>query len=75
MLVLLADLSGLLGRGPLSKAEQHASDGTLDLKYERVERANTSSIITVLPGTPAIHDGKFRLFVSDVVVKELGARA
>ena len=74
ILILLADLSGLLGRGPLSKAEQHASDGTLDLKYEKIERANTASIITVLPGASAIHNGKFRLFVSDIVVKDLGAQ-
>ena len=73
-LILLADLSGLLGRGPLAKAERHTADGVLDVKYERVERSNTPSIMTVLPGNPAIHDGKFQLYVSDDVLKQMGAQ-
>ena len=74
VLVLIADLSGLLGRGPLAKAEQRTGDGTLDVKYERVERANTSSIITILPGEAAVHDGKVQIYVSDTVLKQLGAQ-
>ena len=73
-LILLADVSGLLGRGPLSKAEAHTEDGSLHVKYERVERANTPSIMTLTPGEPALHDGLFKLFVSDSIVKELGAQ-
>ena len=74
VLVLAADLSGILGRGPLANAERRTGDGTLRLKYERVERANTSSIMTVLPGAPAIRDGKFQLYVSDTILKQLGAQ-
>ena len=74
ILVLIADLSGLLGRGPLAKAERRAGDGSLHVKYERVERANTSSIMTLLPGNAAIRDGKFRIYVSDSIVKQLGAQ-
>lgn len=73
-LILLADLSGILGRGPLAKAERTAPDHTFNLKYERVERANTSSMMTFTPGAAAVHDGAFRLFVSDSIVKELGAQ-
>lgn len=74
LLVLIADVSGLLGRGPLAKAERRASDGSLDVKYERVQRANTSSIVTILPQASAIHDGKLELFVSESLLKELGTQ-
>ncbi len=74
VLVLIADLSGILGRGPLANAVGQTSDGALRVKYERVERANTSSILTVLPGSAALHDGKFQLFVSDSILKQLGAQ-
>ena len=73
-LILVADVSGLLGRGPLSKAEAQSSSRSLDVKYERVERANTPSIMSVLPAPAAIRDGKLQLFVSDSVVKQLGAQ-
>lgn len=73
-LVLIADLTGLLGRGPLANAERRASDGTLDVKYERVERANTSSILTILPQASAVHDGKLQIFVSDSLLKQLGTQ-
>ena len=73
-LILIADVSGLLGRGPLSKAQAQTPDGSLRVKYEKVARANTPSIMTILPGDAAVHDGNFRLFVSDSVVKELGAQ-
>ena len=73
-LILLADLSGLLGRGPLANAKGHASDDTLNIKYERVERANTASIMTILPGQAALQGGQFRLFVSDSILKQLGAQ-
>jgi uncharacterized membrane protein YcaP (DUF421 family) len=71
-LVLLADLLGAFGQGPLAKAERRASDQTIDVTYERIERATTPSILTVHPGAAAIHDGKMQLYVSDSVVKQLG---
>lgn len=74
VLILIADLLGLLGRGPLANAKGVAADGSLHLKYERVLRENTSSIMTFLPGKNAIQDGKLQLFVSDTIVKELGSQ-
>ena len=73
-LVLLADLSGLLGRGPLANAERQTANGNLRVKYERVERENTPSIVTILPGAAALHEGKFQLYVSDTVLRQLGAQ-
>lgn len=74
ILILVADLSGLLGRGPLANVKRQTGDGTLTLKYERVDRANTSSIMTFLPGQKALQNGTLRLFVSDSIVKQLGAQ-
>ncbi len=73
-LILVADLSGLLGRGPLSKAERRTGDGALQVKYERVEREGTPSIMMILPGSAALRDGALHLFVSDSMLKELGAQ-
>ena len=74
VLILIADLSGALGRGPLANAKAQTSDGTLHVKYERIQRENTSSIMTVLPGAAAIHNGQFQLFVSDSILKQFGAQ-
>lgn len=74
ILILIADLTGLLGRGPLANAKQTAPDGSLQMKYERILRENTSSIVTLLPGENALKNGKLELYVSDSVVKQLGAQ-
>ena len=74
VLLLIADLSGALGRGPLANAKAHTADGTLQLKYERILRENTASIMTVLPGAAAVHNGQVQLFVSDSVLKQFGAQ-
>ncbi|HLI76817.1 MAG TPA: hypothetical protein VKV02_07720 [Acidobacteriaceae bacterium] len=74
VLLLIADLAGALGRGPLANAKRETADGTLQVKYERIQRENTSSIMTLLPGQAAVHDGKLQLFVSDSILKEFGAQ-
>lgn len=73
-LILLADALGVFGRGLLAKAERRAADGTMWVKYERVERANTPSIMTIHFDPSAVHNGTVRLFVSESVVKQLGAQ-
>ncbi len=73
-LIVLCDVLGLFGRGYLANAERVSADGGVTLKYERVERASTPSIMTFRFGPAAIHDGRIRLFVSEDVVKTLGAQ-
>jgi hypothetical protein len=73
-LIIVLDLAGLFGRGPIAKAERHAADGTIDVKYERIERTSSPSIFTIQFGRSAIHDGKIKLYVSNSFVKELGAQ-
>jgi hypothetical protein len=73
LLVVVFDLLGGFGRGWLAKARRTTGDGALTLDYERIERAGTPSIMTFHFGASAIRDGRIMLYVSDSVVKELGA--
>ena len=63
-LIIVLDLSGLFGRGPLAKTQLQAVDGTIDVKYERIERTASPSIMTIQFGPSAIKDGKIRLYVA-----------
>jgi hypothetical protein len=74
LLILVCDLLGLFGRGLLSKAKQVSADGSLTLEYERMERADTPSIMTLHFADGAIHDGRVQVFVSRAVVGSLGAQ-
>jgi hypothetical protein len=64
----------LLVLGWLAKAEDHRPGSGIDLFYERVERAETPSVLRVAFRPDAVVDGKARLFVSESVVKTLGAQ-
>jgi hypothetical protein len=73
-LIILADLAGLFGRGPLAKAERRSTDGTVDVRYERIERTDSPSILSIDFGPQAIHDGQIQLYVSESMVKSLGTQ-
>jgi hypothetical protein len=70
--IVVADLLGCFGRGPLANARARTSDGSLDVKYERIERFSTPSILRIRFGPSAIHDGMIRLWVSQSLTKSLG---
>jgi hypothetical protein len=71
-IVVVADLLGCFGRGPLANAQIRASDGTFELKYERIERFSTPSMLRVEFGPSAIHQGKAQLWVSQSLIRSLG---
>jgi hypothetical protein len=73
-LIIVLDLAGLFGRGPIAKAERRTADGTIDVKYERIERTESPSILTIDFGPSAIHDGKIKLYISESLVKGLGTQ-
>jgi hypothetical protein len=73
-LILVLTLAGAFGRGPIAKADRTTKDESIDVKYDRIQRTGTPSIITVNFGPSAIQDGKVELFVSSSMVKELGAQ-
>ena len=74
LLILVCDLLGLFGRGWLAKATAVAPDQTLTLDYERIERASTPSIMTLHFAPSAIHDNHVKFFISEDVVRPLGAQ-
>jgi hypothetical protein len=73
-LIIILDLCGLFGRGPIAKAERRTADGTVDVKYERIERTDSPSILSISFGQSAIQNGKIRLYVSNSLVKPLGTQ-
>ncbi len=71
-LIILADVLGVFGRGWLAKAELHNANSGLDVKYERVQRAMTPSVVSIQFRPTAVHNGNVQLYVSNSMVKELG---
>jgi hypothetical protein len=74
LLILIADVLGLFGRGWLAKARRTDGAHAMTLDYERIERASTPSIMTFHFMAPAINNGRVRLFISEDIVKALGAQ-
>jgi hypothetical protein len=73
-LIIVLDLAGLFGRGPIAEAKRRAADGTIDVKYERIERTDSPSILTIDFRPSAIHDGKIKLYISESLVEGLGTQ-
>src|ERR1700761_716950 len=73
-LIIVLDLCGVFGRGPVAKAERRTADGTIDVKYERIERTDSPSILTIRFGQPAIVDGQIKLYISQSLVQGLGTQ-
>jgi hypothetical protein len=73
-LIIVLDLCGVFGRGPVANARRRTADGTIDVKYERIERTESPSLITIRFGQSAIVDGKIKLFISQSLVQELGTQ-
>jgi hypothetical protein len=72
LVIVLLDLAGAFGRGPLANAHARTPGGTMVIDYEHTERFSTPSIMTIHFAPSAVQDGKIQLWVSDTVVKELG---
>ena len=70
--VVLLDLAGVFGRGPVANAHKQTADGAMQLRYERIERFSTPSILSIHFGGNAVRDGVIKLWVSDSIVKTLG---
>ena len=69
--IVIADLLGCFGRGYFANAHMRTNDGTIDMKYERIERFSTPSALRVQFGQSAIRDGKIQLWISDRFIKSL----
>lgn len=70
--LLLLNLGGVFGRGPISHAR--LSNEAMVLKYDRVERTCTPSMFVVQLQPKVLSKGQFKLHVSQSLVEELGAQ-
>jgi hypothetical protein len=71
ILIVVALLGGL-GRGFLARAQYRMQDGSVDIRYERIARFGTPSVLMATFGPDVVHDGRVRFWVSDDLVKRLG---
>ncbi len=71
-LLIVLDLAGLFGRGPIADAA--LANPAMTIHYERIERSGTPSMLHIDFAPSAIHQGKLQLFVSESVVNKLGAQ-
>ena len=72
VLVVILDVAGVFGRGPVAKAHAFTPGGMMELNYERIERFSTPSILTIHINPSAVQNGQIHLWVSDSVIKDLG---
>ncbi|HTD55468.1 MAG TPA: hypothetical protein VK670_08795 [Silvibacterium sp.] len=73
-LILLLDITGAFGRGPIAKARTRAPDGSMLIDYERLERIGTPSMVTITFAESAMKSGTVTLYVTDGLVQKLGAQ-
>jgi hypothetical protein len=71
LIVVLAVL-GAFGKGPLAKAT--AANSAMTVKYDRIERAGTPSILHIDFDPSAIQKGIVTLYISQSVTGDLGAQ-
>ena len=71
---ILLSLAGVFGRGPAANATLKASDGSMEVRYERVQRFSTPSVLTIDFPEASIRDGAIQVWASDGLVKPLGAQ-
>lgn len=70
--VVLLDLAGAFGRGYLAKAEATVSAGAARLKYDRVQRVGTPSILSV-EFAPNVEQGsQLHIWMDGALTKRLG---
>ena len=74
MMIIALDLAGAFGRGPLAHARISSADHSLSVRYERIQRTGTPSIMSISMDAGAVRDGEATLFVSDKLVSALGSQ-
>lgn len=72
-LLVLGTLAGIFGRGPLSRAVASASDGSLEIEYERVQRYEGRTAMVLHPrGGTRDADGRLRIWMDVATARALG---
>lgn len=71
-IIIALDIAGVFGRGPLAKVHKATPDGAMKMTWDRFQRFQTPSIISIHFGPNAVRDGKLQLWVSQSVITRLG---
>ena len=74
VLVAIAGLAGLLGRGPFSHRTERSDASALSVDFEPIARANASTQVTFHLDNPS-EDPTLQLFVSTNVVEPMGLQS
>lgn len=72
--IIVLDLAGAFGRGPLAHARVTSQDHSLSVRYERIQRTGTPSVMSIRLEPGAVRGGEATLFISDRLVSALGAQ-
>lgn len=72
--LIVLDVLGFFGRGPLAKAHLRTPDGSVQIDYDRIARYNTPSILRIRFTPAATRHGEIRLWASGSVARELGTQ-
>ena len=72
VLLVVLDVAGAFGRGPLAKAQKSSNDGELNVTYERIERTGTPSSMKIKFGESAFQNGQVKLWTNEALVTDLG---
>jgi hypothetical protein len=74
LLVILAALGGLFGRGPLSRAVAGRPGDPLRVEYDRFVRRHSSQSLTLLLSPDAVNAGEARIHVDSALIAGLEIR-
>lgn len=72
--LIILDVAGLFGRGPLARAHLRTADGTVQVDYDRIARYQTPTTLTIHFAPSAVRQGKIQLWVSDSMIRQLGTQ-
>jgi hypothetical protein len=72
VVLIILDVAGVFGRGPIAQAAAHSTSHSIEATYERIERTGTPSMMSVKVNRTEGNGTAVELFLSDSAVSGLG---
>lgn len=73
-IALIAGLTGAFGRGLLAEKEVGTNDSAMQIRYERIARYKTPSIMSVHIEPNVFHGNEAYLWLNNAVIDDMGAQ-
>lgn len=73
-IVMAAALAGLLGRGAVSHTTYHSPDSALSFEYERIQRIDTPSTLTLHFPPQVVQSGHVALWIGAETLRDFGVQ-